>query len=82
MCRIIHGGIVFRIQFLGSQWLITLSRAPTSALYLSVWYIGVPGRERRYLSMDVPSATTFAASLRNDGRATIVAILMDGTRTT
>ncbi|PBL03629.1 hypothetical protein ARMGADRAFT_1157719 [Armillaria gallica] len=82
MCRIIHGGIVFRIQFLGSQWLITLSRAPTSALHLSVWYIGVPGRERRYLSMDVPSATTFAASLRNDGRDAIVAILMDGTRTT
>ncbi|KAF8920326.1 hypothetical protein CPB85DRAFT_1274611 [Mucidula mucida] len=60
---------------LGSDWLITLSRAPTSALCLSLWYIGISNREYRYASLDVPYASKFAAISRKHGAEAIIAVV-------
>lgn len=76
------GHIVFQAQFLGSDWLITLSRAPTSSLSLSLWYIGTPHKEFRYALLDVPYASKFAASTRKDGTEAIIAVVLDATRAT
>lgn len=82
MCRILHGDghIVFQAQFLGSQWLITLSRAPNSSLSLTLWYIGTPHKEFKYACLDVPYASRFSAATRNEGSEVTIAVVMDPTR--
>lgn len=72
--RINHGDIIDQMQFIGSEWLVTLSRDSRSA-FISVWYVGRPTKAHRIAFLDVPLAMSFSASLQNAGSQAIVAVI-------
>ncbi|KIY72333.1 hypothetical protein CYLTODRAFT_440599 [Cylindrobasidium torrendii FP15055 ss-10] len=76
--------IVIQTQFLSSDWLVTLARAPSiSSLCLSIWNVTFPGREYRYAYMEIPHASKFSAATRKGGTEAVVAVVLDAyTRTT
>jgi hypothetical protein len=75
LSRIHHGDIVFRMQFVGPNVLVTLSRDPKASVSLSVWNTESPAESSRVqvVSLETTSTANFSASLQANRRDLIVA---------
>lgn len=72
--RVPHGDIVFQMQFIGSEWLVTLSRDPRT-VHLSVWNVHIPKEARRIAFLDVPTASRFSTDLHPGNRELVIATI-------
>lgn len=81
LARIDHGGLLFRVQLLRDDWLVTLSRnQTTNATYLSAWHLDGDGGAHCAAKVEVTgNPSKFAAGIQDDGDNALVA-LFDNSR--
>ncbi|KAF8656852.1 hypothetical protein AX16_002399 [Volvariella volvacea WC 439] len=67
LTRILHGDIIYHMQLMGSDWVVTLSRSSTRAR-ISVWCLLDPTNAHRTTSFEVPLTTAKFSSSMSPGR--------------
>ncbi|KAJ7284971.1 hypothetical protein C8J57DRAFT_1497839 [Mycena rebaudengoi] len=79
MTRIVESDTVSQMQFLGSQWLVTMRRSPSGAV-ISVWRIAGAEQVFRAAVVDLPSGPAiplkFAVSMQPGCREILIAVIM------